>query len=404
MTAVGAALALGQIDPRCGWETREEQGTGNDTMASGGADEIRAALDEFTGAATQRLDGTEAGVTELRTRMDAIERALRRPGAGGGGTEQRGNNGPAPETRAFEAFVRRGREQMTAEETRSLRVSDDTNGGVLAPAEFIPELQRNVVLFSPVRAVANVRGIGAGTAILPKRTGGMTATWTGDTEDRQETTVSFGAAEYPVAEITAYVDVPNALLEDSAFDINALLAFEFGEEFGAKEGGAFVIGNGVKKPMGFMNDKAILTTRSGHASQITADGLIDLFYALPSPYRANAVWHMNSTTTAAVRKLKTATGEYLWSDGFKADTPPTILGRPVCECPDMPSIAAGACPIAFGDFMQGYRIFDRVPLSLLRDPFTVAHKGMTRFHGRRRVAGGVGKAEAIRKLVIQAAE
>lgn len=383
---------------RVAWETREEQH--QEDANAGGADDVRAALDEFTGAATQRLDGTEASVTELRTRMEAIERVMRRPG-GGGGTEQR-TAGPAPETRAFEAFVRRGREQMTAEETRSLRVSDDTNGGVLAPAEFIPELQRNVVLFSPVRAVANVRGIGAGSAILPKRTGGMTAAWTGDTEERQETTVSFGAAEYPVAEITAYVDVPNALLEDSAFDIGALLAFEFGEEFGAKEGAAFVVGNGVKKPMGFMNDKAIGTTKSGDAAKITADGLIDLFYALPTPYRANAVWTMNSTTTATVRKMKDGQGNYLWSDGYKAETPPTILGRPVVEAPDMPSVGAGACPVAFGDFMQGYRIFDRVPLSLIRDPFTMAHKGMTRFHGRRRVGGGVGKAEAIRKLVIAA--
>lgn len=383
---------------RATWETRDEAEGGNDN-AGAGIEEVRAALDEFTGTATERLGATEATVTEIRTRMDAIERALRRPGSQ---TDQRQCNGPSPEQRAFEAFVRRGREHMTADEVRSLRVSDDTQGGALAPAEFIPELQRNVVLFSPVRAVANVRSIGTGTAILPKRTGGMTASWTGDTEERKETTVSFGAAEYPVAEITAYVDVPNSLLEDSAFDINALLAFEFGEEFGAKEGAAFVIGNGVKKPMGFMLDKDVPFTKSGAADKITADGLIDLFYALPSPYRANAVWHMNSTTTATVRKLKNENGDYLWSDGFKADTPPSILGRPVCECPDMPSVAAGAFPIAFGDFMQGYRIFDRVPLSLLRDPFTMAHKGMTRFHGRRRVAGGVGKAEAIRKLKIAA--
>lgn len=387
---------------RVDWETRDD-GTGNDTTTGGaGADEIRAALDEFTGAASQRLDGTEASVTEMRARLDAIERVLRRPGSGSTtGTEQR-SAGPAPETRAFEAYLRRGRESMAADEIRSLRVSDDTDGGVLAPAEFIPELQRNVTLFSPVRSVANVRALSTGAATLPRRTGGMTAQWSGDTEERQETTVSFGSATYEVAELTAWVDVPNSLLEDSAFDINALLAFEFGEEFGAKEGAAFVTGNGVKKPMGFMVDPSIATTPSGHASQITADSLIDVFYALATPYRANAVWMMSSATTAAVRKLKDGQGNYLWSDGYKADAPPTILGRPVVEAPDMPSITAGACPIVFGDFRSGYRIFDRVPLSLLRDPFTRATKGQTRFHGRRRVGGGVGKAEAIRKLIVAA--
>ena len=380
--------------PSRDWETREEQ---QDQHQDDHAD-IRAALDEFTGTANQRLDGTEASVTEMRTRLEAVERALRRPGS----QEQRQQQGPAPETRAFVSFIRNGREGMTADEVRSLLVSDDTKGGVLAPGEFIPELQRNVVLFSPVRAVANVRGIGTSSVTMPKRTGGMTAQWTGDTEERQETTVSFGAAEYPVAELTAYVDVPNSLLEDAAFDIGALLAFEFGEEFGAKEGAAFVAGNGVKKPMGYMNDTGLGFTKSGHASQITADGLIDLYYALPTPYRVGAVWMMNSATTATVRKLKDGNGNYLWSDGYKADMPPTILGRPVVEAPNMPKVEANAFPIAFGDFAAGYRIFDRVPLSILRDPFTVATKGMTRFHGRRRVAGGVGKAEAIRKLKIAA--
>ena len=380
------------------WEIREDQDADGGNAAAG-IEEIRAALTDFTGAAGQRLDGTEAAVTEMRARMEAIERALRRPG-----TEQRQdrNAGPAPETRAFEAFIRRGQDRMTADEIRSLRTGDDTQGGILAPAEFIPELQRNVVLFSPVRAAANVRAIGSGTATLPKRTGGMTAQWVGDTEDRPSTDVTFGAASYEVAELTCFVDVPNSLLEDSAFDIAALLAFEFGEEFGAKEGAAFVAGNGVKKPTGFMMDAGLGYTPSGHASQVTADGLIDLYYGLATPYRANAVWAMNSTTTAAVRKLKNGSGDYLWQDAFSANTPPTILGRPVIEMPDMPSIGAGAFPVVFGDFSMGYRIFDRVPLSLLRDPYSMATKGMTRFHGRRRVAGGVGKAEALRKLKIAA--
>lgn len=358
--------------------------------------EIRAAVETLTTETTNRVGSIEQTVTELRSRLDRAERALKRPGA-----EQRTDDQPnALETRAFETYVRRGREAMMADEVRSLRVSSDTDGGVLAPEAFIPELQRNVVLFSPVRTVANVRSIGTGAATLPRRTGGMTATWTGDTEERQETTVTFGAQRYEVAEITAYVDVPNSLLEDSAFDIGALLSFEFGEEFGVKEGAAFVNGNGAKKPMGFMTDTTIAYTPSGSASAVTADGLIDLFYALPTPYRGNAVWAMSSATTAAVRKLKATDGHYLWQDGLQSGQPATLLGRPVVEMPDMPAVEAGAFPIVFGDFRMGYRVFDRVPLSLLRDPYSQATKGMTRFHGRRRVAGGVAKAEAIRKLKI----
>mgnify|MGYP001809840520 FL=1 len=191
------------------------------------------------------------------------------------------------------------------------------------------------------------------------------------------------------------------MLEDSAFDVSSELAFEFSEEFGKAEGAAFVTGNGVLRPMGFMSDTGLSYTPSGSASAITADSLIDLFHAIAPAYRANGVWMMNSTTLAAIRKLKDGTGNYLvLSAGLAGQVTTTLLGRPVVEAPDMADVAGNAYPVVFGDFSQGYRIFDRVALSILRDPYSQATNGMTRFHGRRRVAAGVAKAEAIRKLKI----
>jgi HK97 family phage major capsid protein len=188
------------------------------------------------------------------------------------------------------------------------------------------------------------------------------------------------------------------MLEDSAFDIGQLLAFEFAEEFGYFERVAFVNGASQLSPSGFMADANVAYTTGTDASAIKADGLID---ALKTPYRANAVWGMNSATVGAIRKLKDTAGQYLMSmAGINGAPTTTILGRPVVEMPDMPDIGAGKFPVVFGNFSQGYRIFDRISLSILRDPYSQATNGMTRFHGRRRVAGGVGKAEAIRKLKI----
>src|ERR1700730_18307785 len=108
---------------------------------------------------------------------------------------------------------------------------------------------------------------------------------------------------------------------------------------------------------------------------------------------------MNSNTLGQVRKLKDSQNRYLLSlAGLENSPATTILGRPVIEMPDLPDPAANTFPIVFGDFSQGYRILDRISLSILRDPYSQATNGFTRFHGRRRVAGGVGKLEAIRKL------
>jgi HK97 family phage major capsid protein len=154
-----------------------------------------------------------------------------------------------------------------------------------------------------------------------------------------------------------------------------------------------------------MQDTNIAYTPSGGASGFAAsnpaDVLIDLFHGIKTPYRANAYWGMNSTTLSVIRKFKDGQGRYLVNVAGLDNTPvTTILGRPVIEMPDMPDIGANAFPVVFGDFSQGYRIFDRISLSILRDPYSQATNGMTRFHGRRRVAGGVGKSEALRKLKI----
>ncbi|QTI79014.1 phage major capsid protein [Roseomonas marmotae] len=385
------------VNPRTGWETRDapegdEHGSANELA------EIRSAVEGLTASADERLGSLDTALTELRSRLDRTETVLRRPG---GGQDQR--QGAEVETRAFATFLRRGREALGAPEVRVLRVSDDTAGGYLAPDQFIADIQRNLVPFSPVRSVARVTNVSVGAVTLPKRTGGMTAQWVGEIQPRPETTVTFGQNRFEVREIACWVDVSNVLLEDAAVDIAAELAFEFAEEFGRAEGAAFVNGDGALRPMGFMADQTIPVSVSGSASAFTADNLMDLYGSVPAAYRANAVWAMNSNTLATARKMKDTAGTYLLQPAGLAGAPATtLLGRPVVEMPDMPDPVAGATPIVFGDFNQGYRIFDRIALSILRDPYSQATNGMTRFHGRRRVAGGVAKSEALRKLKIAA--
>lgn len=365
-------------------------------------DLVTKALGDLSKTVDERLKAVEtkafdpAAFAKVIDRLDKVEAKSQRPG-----TDADKDTDAKIETKAFDTFVRRGREGLSADEAKSLRVSDDTAGGYLAPDAFQLELDRNVVLFSPVRSVARVLPTGSPAVLWPKRTGGMTGQWVGETGPRPETTVTFGQNRYAVCELAAYVDVSNAMLEDSAFDVPQLLSFEFAEEFGYLEGAAFVNGANQLSPSGFMQNDAVGYTPGGDASLVKADGLIDLYHSVKTPYRANAVWGMNSATLGAVRKLKDTAGQYLMSmAGINGAPTTTILGRPVVEMPDMPDVAGGAFPIVFGDFSQGYRVFDRISLSILRDPYSQATNGMTRFHGRRRVAGGVGKAEAIRKLKI----
>jgi HK97 family phage major capsid protein len=68
---------------------------------------------------------------------------------------------------------------------------------------------------------------------------------------------------------------------------------------------------------------------------------------------------------------------------------------------DMPNVAASAYPIIFGDW-SGYRIVDRVGLSVLVNPYIRATEGITRMHATRRVGGRAIQAAKFRKLKISA--
>lgn len=350
----------------------------------------------------KRLKAVEENGAKAVKSLDRIETVLRRPGASPA-PETKGADGT--ETKAFESYLRHGPAGMDVVEVKTLRSADDPSAGYLAPPEFIAEIDKNIVQWSPVRGIATVRNTARGSVELPRRIGRPTATWVEELEDREDTATGtrYGKSTYEVKELTAYVDVSFATLEDAAVNIFAELAADLAEEFGQAEGTAFVNGDGIKRPFGFMADNTIPTVASGHASQVTADGLIDLYHALPAPYRANAVWALNGATLGAVRKLKTTTGEYLLSMSGLAGAPvTTLLGRPVVEMPDLPDAEAGTIPIVFGDFANGYRVFDRTGFALVRDDLTQRTKGKCRFHARKRVAGGVRKAEALRKLRIAA--
>lgn len=359
-----------------------------------------AAVEEIRTASAEFRTRQEAELRAANERIAALETRLNRPGAG----QQENRDEPAAEVRAFNSFMRTGVERMSADEVRALTVSTDTAGGYLAPEQFITELDRNLVLFSPIRTVARVAPAGAGEILLPKRTGTLTASWGGETTPSTGTQPAYGQQKINVYELKCYVDVSNTLLEDSVFNLDAELAFDFAEEFGRAEGAAFVLGDGTGKPNGLLNTAGIKTHETNGAD-LKADDLIDVFHDLPGAYASRAVWGMNRSLIGVVRKLKNVSGDYLWQDAISAGNPPTILGRPVVEFPDMPNYptAAGtdALPIVFGDFNSAFRIFDRVNLSVLRDPYSQQVNGLVRFHARRRVGGGVTKTEAIRLLKIE---
>ncbi|WP_322883118.1 phage major capsid protein [Sinorhizobium medicae] len=338
----------------------------------------------------EELNALKAEVKALKDDNATIKAKLNRPTAAN-------NNHPAAsnenEVKAFADYLRTGEV-----ERKALTVASDAPGYVLAPEETSGEFIRNLVEFSPVRGIADVRSTGSHTVILPKRLTVTNAKWKGEAVASEASEPTFGDMEIGIKELTTHVDVGNWLIEDASHDVEAEVRLALAEDFGAKEGMAFVGVADPAAPGGFMTDADIANFNNGHAADLSADALIKLMYALPGVYRNRGTWAMNGTTLAVIRTLKDLTGNYLWQPSYQAGQPETILGRPVVELPDMPDVAADATPIIFGDFKAGYRIYDRIELAVRPNPYLLATEGKVRFHARRRVGAGVVRPDVFRKL------
>lgn len=368
-------------------------------------DKLQKELDKFEPLskalvdAKARTDKEAEERKEMQEQLDRIEAAQNRPGTGGE------NDAKASAHRtAFFDHARFGLERMQQDRKNVLTVSDDTGGGYLAPSEYVLEIIKAVVEYSPFRSVVRTRTTSSKSVQLPKRTGVFAARWTGEIETRTETTgLAYGLEDVPVHELTAEVYVSMANLEDSAFDIEAELNMEFAEQFGVAEGAAMVSGSGAKKPEGLLVASGTVSKVSGHATQITADGLIDLKYGLKTAYARQGMFALNRTSLGTVRKLKNGNGDYLWQPGLQSGRPNSIDGDPYIEAPDMPDIAAGTKPIIFADFRRAYTLIDRISMAVIRDGLTRASQGQVKFVARRRVGGQVVLPEAIAVMTVAAA-
>ena len=354
-------------------------------------------------AAEQALGALRGDIDEVKSRLERATRGARPALAGA--------ELISPELKGFvDGYLRSGR---TAE-LKSVTGATVADGGYAVPREIDALIAAQLKTISPVRAISQV--VQTSTAGYRKLITNSTAAsgWVSETGARPETVTSkFNEIVPPTGELYANPSASQAMLDDAAFNLEEWLANEIATEFARAEGGAFVNGTGTNQPKGFLTQPTALigdATRAFGTLQHVVTGnasgfdiapelkLIDLVHALRAGHRQGAVFVMNTKTLAAVRKFKAADGTFLWQPGIFENAPARLLGYPVIEAEDMPDVAAGTLPIAFGNFKNGYIIAERKETTILRDPYT--NKPYVNFYATKRVGGQVLDSDAIKLLKI----
>ncbi|MDY7097489.1 MAG: phage major capsid protein [Pseudomonadota bacterium] len=357
-------------------------------------------------AADEAILSLRSDVDEVKARLDKVARAAARP-------IMSAEPAADAEVKGFvDGYLRRGREA----EVKSLNTVAQGDGGYAVPKAIDQMIARELVEISPIRALSQVVQTGTSGYRKLVSTGGTASGWVSETAARTETDApNFAEIAPPSGDLFANPAASQTMLDDAAFDIETWLSSEIAIEFARAEGAAFINGTGTNQPEGFLtapNSTAEDAVRAFGSVQYIGSGdangfdaspeakLIDLIHSLKAGHRQGASFVMNSATLGMVRKLKTSDGAFLWQPGLVEGQPDRLLGYPVVEAEDMPDVASGDFPIAFGNFRHGYLIAEHSATSVLRDPFT--NKPFVHFYATKRVGGQVLDSNAIKLLKIEA--
>ena len=277
----------------------------------------------------------------------------------------------------------------------------DADGGYLVPEDFEREIVTALEEENVIRSLAKVITTQHERKI-PIATGHSTAQWTAENAAYTESNPTFGQKQIDAFKLTDLARVSVELLQDAAFDIEDYLMKEFARAFGIAEEEAFCVGTGTNQPTGiFTANGGTVGVTAAANNAITADELISLVYALKSPYRRNAKFLMNDATISVIRKLKDQNGAYLWQPSLQAGQPDRLLGYDLYTSPYVPTMAAGALTVAFGDF-KNYWIGDRTGRTVQRLNELYATNGQIGYVATERVDGKVILPEGIQLLQMKA--
>jgi HK97 family phage major capsid protein len=176
--------------------------------------------------------------------------------------------------------------------------------------------------------------------------GGITAYWTEEGQALTESDPTFGRVVLQARKLTARADVPNELFQDSIISLEAFISEVFPDALAWFEDTAFITGDGVGKPLGWMNADAMVDQyleSTQDADTIVWQNILHMYARMLPSSLGRAIWVANIDTFPELAQMALSVGtggSAIWLNNGQVGPPMTILGRPVYFTEKVPSIAA----------------------------------------------------------------
>lgn len=269
------------------------------------------------------------------------------------------------------------------------------DGGYLFPDEFRAEIIRDIMNQPRMRNEVTIIPMRRDVMNIPTLASRPTVTWTDENAVKSTTTAHFGQVTLTVKKMAAILYASDELIDDSTeVDIVNFIVGLFSEAIGEEEDRVIWRGNGTTEPTGIAGHASIGTVAC--AGNLDFDNLMNLIYALPQKYHANAKIYAHRNNILELRKLKSTDGNYYWANPVSAGAPATFMGYPVMEVNELSEAS-----IYFGDLKKGYWLGDRqrMTVKVSQDTETAFTKDQTAIRVVSRIAGNVVLGQAVRGLV-----
>lgn len=310
----------------------------------------------------------------------------------------------------FDKFIRLGCDELrlSADERKALSSGSAPDGGFAVTPYLSNRIIERIYESSPLRDLAAADTITTDTwKAMADYFDTSDSGWEGaESQAGTETaTPKMGMASIPVHVQYARPTATQNLIEDAGFNIENWLSRKVGNKLSREEATAFITGTGIGRPRGILtydNGTAWGTVEQiamGAAADLTYDGLVNVKMGLKEYFINRGTWLMNRDAVAKIMLLKDGVGRPLWvPSALAGDRSSTVLGAPLKMAADMPTVAAGALAVAYGDWAEAYQIVDRLGITVIRDIYT--KKPFTEFYFRKRLGGDVVNFEAFKIGVV----
>ena len=270
-------------------------------------------------------------------------------------------------------YIRRGDNRLSPEvrsllEARGTLVqqTDNLGDGYLIPPSTLQRMTEAMKAFGGILQHAEILNTATGNAV----------NWPTSDETAAEGQIIAEGDQVTVADITfgqftlgAYtyssnlVKLSYQLMQDNEFDLEGFVARKLGERLGRITAKHLAIGTGSGEPQGLFRASAVTVGKTGATGQTTTvkyDDIVDLIHSIDPAYRdTGSRFVTNDATIAYIRKIRddsggAGLGRPIWEPSIQEGVPDSILAYPVTIDQNVPTMAANALSLGFGNVSDAY--------------------------------------------------